>query len=324
MNKNLEDKGLRFNTKEEISKSIRIIEEEYTEKLRRKLFYTFGLIVFFVIFIFIADEFEFLYNDTSGVNVQYLPLRLSVFWITYSFCVYLIFYFLKMISIKQTPTLIKYLKNEIGNLDLEIKNRNLSEKSFILLTSLSLFILLLIDLRIIKVYHIVVDFTIQGILIFLLSLNLIIPIIIGLFYDRFRITLKNNYYIRLDIQYSFEKQNTQTISVFMTSNRLTSKMDRMGIKLYKKIAQYRWLPNKNSRVLTKKKLTPFLRFFEYSSLVNFQQNLLNLALALKDFEKRYFRENLVFYQDKKVRRRTLESCKYQAYNVNNACFVFNI
>jgi hypothetical protein len=237
--------------------------------------------------------------------------------------VYLIFYLSKSLFIKETPIVMNYIKKELKTLDLKIKHNFLSEKSFGLLTSCSLILLLLIDLRIIKTYNKVVYDWIQIILATLFFLNLIIPILLGFYYDRYKVQLINDYHIKLDVQYSLKKQKSQTFSIFMTSSRLSSKINPMGFKLYKKIIQYRWLPNKNNKFITKKRITPFLRFFEYSSLINFKYNLLNLALALKDWEEQFFRDILIFYQDIKTQRRTLEDCKYMVNNVNKICAILN-
>ncbi|TXT60239.1 MAG: membrane protein of unknown function [Promethearchaeota archaeon] len=310
---------LKFNNQEEISQSIDLIKKEYSQKVRKRLFYIFGILAYVIIFIFIADALMLLYNDINGFGIQYLNLSLALFWTIYSTCIYSVFYLLKILYIKETPLLIQYLKKEINRLDLKIKRSRLSEISFILFTSISLILLLLIDLRIIKVHYTVIDLSFQITLVLFLIMNLTIPIILGLFFDRYKIQLKKDYYIRLDIQHSLEKQRSQTLSVYMTSNILSSKLNPMGLHLHKKIAQYRWLPKKNGRLLTKTKLTPFLRFFEYSTPANFKYNFLNLAMALRDWQEKYIDENLVFYQDLKVRKRKLEYCQHRT--VNNVCYI---
>ncbi len=76
------------------------------------------------------------------------------------------------------------------------------------------------------------------------------------------VKLKNDFYFQFNFHFSILKRKTigsQTMKIYMTANRLCSKLNIFGVNLYNEITKTRWL-QKRGRIFLNS-------FFSYSIFI---------------------------------------------------------
>ncbi|MFX1437422.1 MAG: hypothetical protein ACFFAA_09580, partial [Promethearchaeota archaeon] len=213
--------------------------------------------------------------------------NLTINWIIFSIGTYTIFYLIKIILMRVTPSLKKDIENDVNALGFNIKRTRKSWILFLLLNSISVISLFLIELDIIYFNIPILNELFKGLFIFYLFICLLIPVLWRFSYDGLNITLKDKYSVSINPYYKIRKikdQDSQLIGIFMTSNKITNKFEKNKKRLYTQIAESRWLPRKKKSIVSKYGLSPFLRFHEFSTPINFVNQLLNIVLALQDWD----------------------------------------
>ncbi len=284
--------GLNFENEENSFKSIEVIQKEFFRKTVKTVLYILILLAIYIIYSLITIRPELFENTFIRlINHSYFS-NLTIEWILFSTTTFLFVYFLKITYLKYTPSLISFIKYESKNLGFDFKKEFNSGQIFLLLNSISISILIYIDLGWIKFE----DTLGSGFFIFTfsvyLTLSLIIPIFWALFYDKFIIQLKDDFYILFNFHFKIgkpKKDGSNLVGIRLTSNRLSPKNDKCGRIVHSKIAKRRWLSRRKIS-----KFNPYLHFYEFSTPLNFQKQFLNIVLALTEWQNYYGSRILCF------------------------------
>ena len=70
----------------------------------------------------------------------------------------------------------------------------------------------------------------------------------------------------------------------MISNRLCSKQNQFGLKIFNQITEDRWLHRKARMKFPTIRSRSFLYFYEYSTPINFKEHFLNLVSAIREWD----------------------------------------
>lgn len=209
----------------------------------------------------------------------------TVIWI--SFLIYLAIYFFQLSSSKFSPTLVNFLKRELSNIDFEIQKKYKTGINFFLFTSFTIIIFVFVN---ILIYFPSNDFTtslaIRLITIYIFS-SILIPILRGILHDKFFVKLKTPYYVQIDLQFRLIKHKeveSKMIRIYMTSNKLCLKSNQLEFNLHKEISEKRWLPIKRRLISPTLQRRSYLYFHEYSTLINFKENFLNIVSAIREWD----------------------------------------
>jgi hypothetical protein len=138
-----------------------------------------------------------------------------------------------------------------------------------------------IDLQILNFNNITVGY---------LLLSLAIPIIWLGVNDKYVIKVKENFYILFDLHFSLRKTRGDSpalLGITLSSNRLCSRFNQPGKNVHTRICEIRWLPRNGTKI---QKISPFLHFHEFSVPVNLQKQVLNVILALHEWDNFYEKE----------------------------------
>lgn len=283
---------LDFENEENTLKSIEIIQKEFLKKAIKALIYIFIVLGVYITYALIMIRPELFEHTFIGLINHFYYSNLTISWILFSSTIFLFVYFLKIIYLKYTPSLVNFIKNESKNLGFDFQKKSESGLVFLLLNSISVSILIYIDSNIIQIENSYIN----GFFIFAFSvylcLSLIIPIFWILFSDKFIIQLKDDFYILFDFHFKIgkPKQNdSNLVGIHLKSNKLSRKKDRCGRIVHSKIAKRRWLSRRK-----KSKFNPYLHFYEFSTPLNFQKQFLNMALALTEWQIYYGSRILCF------------------------------
>ncbi len=288
MEENNHLRKLDFEYGEEDSYSYHKIKKEYLKKTIKFLPFLSGLLIIIVIYFTLI--YPILLIPDEGITITWLipySFNLTINWTVFSLSGFLFFYLIKILIMRITPFLKEQIRNDINALGFSIKEKRKSVIFFVILNSISVLLLFLIELNIIYFNTLALNTLFKGFLIIYLFLSILIPIIMRFSYDGLSVTLKDKYNVSIKPYYKIRRVKTkdsQLIGIFMTSNKIASKFNKNKKSLYTQIAKSRWLPRKRKSIISKYRLSPFLRFHEFSTPVNFQKQFLNLALALQDWD----------------------------------------
>ena len=114
-----------------------------------------------------------------------------------------------------------------------------------------------------------------------------IPVLRGKLHDFFIVSLKNSYFVQIELRFKLIKHKeveSQTVKIFMTSNKLGSKADHSGNARYNRISEKRWLQRKNNRTLPRFITRNSLFFHENATLINFKEQFLNIVSAIREWD----------------------------------------
>jgi len=258
---------------------------EFFGIIRKEYFRHFFKVNFLIIFLFV------IYIVVQTLSNHFLPydwgfiLNSVVIWIL--FLIYLVIHFFQLSTTKFSPTVVNFLKRELFKVDFEIQKKYKTEESFFLFNSFSILIFLLFNFM---MYYSNNEFTtsliIRLITIYIFS-SIIIPSVLGVLHDKFLVKLKNQYFIKIDLQFKLIKHKeveSKMIRIYMTSNRLCLKSNRRGFILHKEISAKRWLPKKRNLISLAIYRRSYLQFHEFSTFINIKEHFLNLVSAIREWD----------------------------------------
>lgn len=206
-----------------------------------------------------------------------------VFWVL--FFLFLSTHFLLLSYTRFSPTLVKFLKTELQILGFKMLRKYKAGLGFFLFNGF--FIIFLINIGIsFSLDYVVTSLNIRLLLIFIF-LSITIPILRGILHEKFIIKLRAPYFVRLDLQYKLIKRKeveSHMVRIYMTSNKLWSKSSDSGTKIHREISEKRWLPRKGKFTFSTYRLGLYLYFHEYSTLINFKENFLNIVSAIREWD----------------------------------------
>lgn len=296
--KKIDIRELNFEDESNFSKSLKTIRYEYRKKGIKLIIPLLIILSAFVVYLISSYQnfidpigFSALVRLLSSGNFvsHHYPksIPLIVFWIPFSFGVFCIVIIAKLIFQKFTPSLRSFFKQELNSLNLNFHRKLRSIVIFLILNTISIIILLLIDLKLIKLYNDFLSKILVGLIITYLSVSIILPVIWSLFFDNFLVKIKGKYAILFNLHYKIWKAKilkTSQLGIYMKSNRIAYKTNNTKRELYVNICENRWLPRKAKAKSFIFRVNPYINFHEYSNPINFQKQLLNLVLALQEWD----------------------------------------
>lgn len=281
-------KELDFGLNDNESKPYYKIKTEFRKKGRKLLTYIFVILIIFVIHFALIYPIYLIPDE--GVFISGLtPYRfnLTINWTVFSISTFGIFYLIKIVFMKFTPSLKEQIINDINILGFKFQEKRQSWILFLILNSISGLLLFLIELDIISVNNPIITMLFKWVLIAFLCISILVPIFWRIFYDGLKIKLKDKYHVSINPYYKIGKKDakdSKLIGIFLTSNKIFNKFNKNKKKLYIQITSARWLPRKRKTIVSKYGLSPFLRFYEFSTPLNFQKQFLNIVLALQEWD----------------------------------------
>ena len=202
--------------------------------------------------------------------------------------IYTIYLLFRIKSVK-SHVLLDFINKEIKRFGLKAERGFKFYVQFILLNGISFLVLILIPLTNIF-FSIPIIF--QIIILIYVVISLFIPILWGSKKDKFIVKIKSKYYIQFNFRGKkiVGKDKISNIEIFMISNKLCFKWDKIGKKIITEISESKWMPKKGrSEILI---FTPYLYLREFASVVNFKDQFLNLSLGIRDWDLLYNLEKL--------------------------------
>jgi hypothetical protein len=284
---------LNFEDEQGLKDSAQIIKSEYYKKaLKSSLYIGMVLIIAFSYLVFgylpYVDNASFPYFLVSenSITIDHgFSLDLTLGWTFFSTTIFLIVYFLQLIHVKFTPSLIKFIEKETKYAGFEFKRKIQSAGLFVILNAVSIALLFYLDSNLIRFDNSPWSNVFKISLLFYLLTSLALPVVWIFISDKFVIKVKDNVFVLCDLHYNFKKNKNydpNLVGIILSSNRLCSKFDRSGKFIHSKISEGRWLVRNESSVMS-----PYLHFEEYSVPFNFQKQFLNIILALNEWENNY-------------------------------------
>jgi len=287
------DSNLNFEDEQGISNSIHLLKSEFLMKTIKASIYI-SLILLICLGYILLDfkpKIVFLnYIQIANFRPYSLNLNLTIGWTLFSSSIFLIFYLIKYIRLKFTPSLLKYIKEELNYIGFDFQKKYTSGLLFVLLNSISIVFMIYMDFEVLVFDNTIFSIFMRNLIIGYLVFSLVLPIIwIGL-NDKYVVKIKENIFILFDFQYPIIKRKDHSptlLGISLSSNRLCSRFNKPGKNAHTKICEIRWLPRNGNKV---QKLSPFLHFHEFSVPINLQKQVLNIILALHEWDNNYERE----------------------------------
>lgn len=294
------DSDLNFEDEKNISKSIRLLKREFLIKSIKAsgLISLILLILIGYVILDLQPRIVFLnYLQIANYRPYSINLNLTIGWILFSASIFLIFYLINHLRVKFTPSLINYIKEELNYMGYEFQKKYTSGLLFVLLNSLSVVFMIYTDLEVFVFDNSIYSIVVRNLMIGYLIFSLVLPIIwIGV-NDKYVIKIKENIYILFDFHFSLRKKryhSPELLGITLSTNRLCSRFNKPGKNAHSKISEFRWLPRNANKI---NKVSPFLHFHEFSVPVNLQKQVLNVILALHEWDNNYEKELNAFNYD---------------------------
>lgn len=251
------------------------IKEEFIKKLFKKCL-IFGGLGFLLVIALIMRSFWL--NETY----QFIFILINVFLTLFFAVRYIIDFTYQRIS----PSLIKYLINELNEFGFKVEMRyhNKLQNSLILTP----FFLLTILINLAFSFYLS-DFVISVLLRFFIMyifILLIIPILTGKLNDRISFHLRLDYYISIFLRINLFKHrylDSNAIKIHMKSSLLFSGKNAQKLKELRKISEKRRLKKSHSIILLQFKTKYY--FDEKSTIINYKRQFINLVLAIREWDQ---------------------------------------
>jgi len=275
---------LNYEINDKKSKILSLIKKEYIKRLYRVIGW---LIILFLLYsIYHILSYRFLIIEVQAVLNQIVT--------GFIFIIFLLIHFFQLTSSKFSPSIISFLYTELKNLEFKVQKKYKTGLSFILFNTFAITFFILINLLVqFSKNYFISSLNVRIILIFIFS-STIIPLIGGIFHDKFIVKLRSPYFVKIDIRFKFIKHleaETQMIRILMTSSKLSLRSNNKGYVIYKEISEKRWLPKKSGFLHPRFQLNPYLHFQEYSSLINFKEHFLNIVSAIREWDIKISKNN---------------------------------
>ena len=309
---------LNFENEQGLKEATQIIRSEYYKKaLKSSLYIAIVLIVAFGYLVFGYLPYmdntsfpHFLVTESSTPVNNGFSLDLTLGWSFFSTSVFLIIHFTRLIHVKFTPSLIRYIERETKYAGFEFKRIVDSVGLFVILNAMSIILLFYVETNLIRYVNSAWSNVFNNLLLIYLLISLAVPIVWVFRNDKFVIKVKDNVFVQCDLHYNFKKNKNYApnlVGIILTSNRLCSKFDKSGKYIHSKISEGRWLVRNEPSTIS-----PYLHFEEYSVPFNFQKQFLNIVLALNEWENNYVAnlDSLNYYFSKSLSYYNFRSKKH--------------
>lgn len=313
---------LNFEDEQGLKESTKIIKSEFNKKaLKSSLYIAIVLITALSYLVFgylpYMDNTSFPYflvNESSIPVGHVFSLDLTLGWTFFSTTIFLVVYLTRLIHVKFTPSLIRFIEKETKYAGFEFKRKIESVGLFIILNAVSIVALFYLESNLIRFDTSPISDVFKNSLLIYLLISLALPIVWVFRNDKFVIKVKDNVFVLCDLHYNFKKNKTydpNLVGIILTSNRLCSKFDRSGKFIHSKISEGRWLVRNDSSAIS-----PYLQFKEYSVPFNFQKQFLNIVLALNEWENNYMSnlDSLNYYFSKTLSYYSYKSNRHEGKN----------
>lgn len=264
--------NLKLNERKSVSNFLEHINNQ--RKRYKRLILIKGIICFILYWIFleIYEYLEVFFQD-------YFLTSVWISWITLVVFI-LILYLIFRTNAKMSPTLLKFIEKQLEEFNLDLKRRTKYIYYYLLLNSLSIIIMGMIFFTKFSIPSTLNSFY-YGFLIFCL----IYPLLIGAKKDKYFVNLKGDYEIEFNFRgkaLKLKNEKVLTIGIYMISNPLCFKWESSKTSILNEISNKHWLP-KSGRF----QIIPFSvysYFYEYATVLNFEERFLNLSLAVKEWD----------------------------------------
>lgn len=280
--------NLKLEYDENISYSYHKIKKEYRKKVINLLTYSSVLLITVIVYFTLIYQLYRIPGEMFTLAI-FTPIRfnLTLNWTVFSFSVFTIIYLIKIVIMRITPSLKEQIRYDINVLGFNLQEKRFSWIIFLSLNSISILFLVLIEFNIINFNNTFLNSFFNGLFIVYLFISLLIPVLWRFSHDGLFIILKGKYRVSINPFYKISKINpkdSQLIGISLTSNKIVNKFSKNKKNLYLQIVESRWLPRKRKSIVSKYSFSPFLRFYEFSTPLNFQKQVLNIVLALQDWD----------------------------------------
>lgn len=287
----MKNTNLNFEDEQGISNSIRLLKSEFVIKAVKACIYLTIIVLICIGYILLQPQMAFIHYIRVNTYSQHsVKLTLTIGWTLFSTAIFLTAYIIKYIQVRFTPSIIKYMKEELNYLGYEFKKKYSSGLLFVLMNSISIILMTYMDLQVFVFNNTLQSILFRNFVIGYLFFSIVIPIVwLGL-NDKYVIKIKENFYILFDFNFSLRKRHGHSpafLGITLSSNRLCSRFNKPGKNVHTKICEIRWLPREGTKI---KKISPFLHFHEFSVPVNLQKQVLNVILALREWDNNYEKE----------------------------------
>ena len=268
---------INFENKENTTQFFTLIKTEYLKKLYQTYFWLILLVIMYVVYQLFTTPF----NQTITIFI----MDQVIICLLFSF--YLLIHFFKLTYARFTPTITSFLEKELSILDYKIQRKYKIRLSNFLFICFSIIVFIFFTIGIYYSYNNNVISLIIRLLIVYIFVGITIPILRGKLHDIFLVNLRNSYFVQIELQLKLIKHKeveSQMVKIFMTSNKLGPKADQSGHALYNKISEKRWLQRKDNKILPRFISRNYLFFYEYATLINFKEQILNVVSAIREWD----------------------------------------
>ncbi|MBY9005031.1 MAG: hypothetical protein KGD73_13725 [Candidatus Lokiarchaeota archaeon] len=268
---------INFENDENATQLFTLIKTEYLKKLYQTYFWLIILVMMYVVYVLFMTPF----NHTT---IKFIADQVII-WILFS--LYLFIQFFNLSYARFSPTIIKFLEKELRMLDYKVQRKYKIRPSNFLFACFSIIVFTFFTIGIYFSSNYNVISLIMRLLIIYIFTGITIPVLRGRLHDLFLVKLRNSYFVQIELQLKLIKHKeveSQMVKIFMTSNKLGLKSDQSGQVLYKKISEKRWLQRKDNKILPRFISRNFLFFYEYASLINFKEHVMNIVSAIREWD----------------------------------------
>ena len=268
---------IRFENDENANQFFILIKTEYLKNLYQTYFWLILLVTIYVVYELITTSFP--------PTITIFIMDQVIICVLLSF--YLLIYFFNLSYVRFTPTIINFLEKELRALDFRFQRKYMIRLSNFLFVFFTIIIFVLITIGTYLYSNNEVVSLIMRLLIVYIFTGITIPVLRGKLHDFLIVSLKNSYFVQIELRFKLIKHKeveSQTVKIFMTSNKLGFKADHSGNAHYNRISEKRWLQRKNNRTLPCFINRNSLFFHENATLINFKEQFLNIVSAIREWD----------------------------------------